>query len=282
MRRKVETEMADRQRQQDEARQKAASDAAAARRTEDDEKKAAETAENGLRLTTLDRQHVQVALAALGFGNAGTDGTLGARTREMIAAWQKARNNPPTGYLTGAQNQALLREAAPAVSRFDEEQKKLDEARKKADEEKARAEAANRAAPPPQAAAAPPAAAAPSSAAAATPKAGPDGTWKGTLQCTPSRNGGEILFHLLINVSGGSGTWVRPGSGPGTSGVQSVSIRVNGRDVAVSRVFVPGNQPGVQQTATMRAQFDGASTISGGGPEHNGGGRSCQIILTRP
>ena len=282
MRRKVETEMADRQRQQDEARQKAASEAAAARRTEDDEKKAAETAENGLRLTTLDRQHVQVALAALGFGNAGTDGTLGARTREMIAAWQKARNNPPTGYLTGAQNQALLREAAPAVSRFDEEQKKLDEARKKADEEKARAEAANRAAPPPQAAAAPPAAAAPSSAAAATPKAGPDGTWKGTLQCTPSRNGGEILFHLLINVSGGSGTWVRPGSGPGTSGVQSVSIRVNGRDVAVSRVFVPGNQPGVQQTATMRAQFDGASTISGGGPEHNGGGRSCQIILTRP
>ena len=123
----------------------------------------------------------------------------------MIAAWQKARNNPPTGYLTGAQNQALLRDAAPAVSRFDEEQKKLDEARKKADEEKAKAEAANRAAPPPpQAAAAPPAAPAPNSAAAATPKSGPDGTWKGTLQCTPSRNGGEFLFHLLINVSGGT------------------------------------------------------------------------------
>ena len=102
------------------------------------------------------------------------------------------------------------------------------------------------------------------------------------MQCTPSRHGGEFLFHLLIDVSGGTGTWVRPGSGPGTSGDQSVSIRVNGRDVVVSRVFVPNNQPGVQQTATMRAQFDGATTISGGGPEHNGGGRTCQILLTRP
>ena len=162
-----------------------ASEAAAARRTEDDEKKAAETAENGLRLTTLDRQHVQVALAALGFGNAGTDGTLGARTREMIAAWQKARNNPPTGYLTGAQNQALLREAAPAVSRFDEEQKKLDEARKKADEEKARAEAANRAAPPPPQAAAAPAASAPN--ARPRPRRNPDPTAPGRERCSAHR-----------------------------------------------------------------------------------------------
>src|SRR5712664_3009235 len=166
-RRKVETEMADKQRQQDEARQKAAGDAATTRKAEEDEKKAAEMAENGLRLTTLDRQHVQVALGALGFGSAGTDGTFGARTREMIAAWQKTHNNPPTGYLTGVQNQALLRDAGPAVSRFDEEQKKLDEARKKADEEKAKAEAAARAAAPPQAAVAPPTAPAPNSAAAA-------------------------------------------------------------------------------------------------------------------
>ena len=90
-----------------------------------------------------------------------------------------------------------------------------------------------------------------------------------------------MLFHLLINVVGGTGTWVRPGSGPGTGGVQSVSIRVNGRDVVVSRAYVPANQAGVQQTATMRAQFDGAATISGGGPEHNSGGRTCQIVLTR-
>ena len=82
-------------------------------------------------------------------------------------------------------------------------------------------------------------------------------------------------------MSGGTGTWVRPGSGSGTGGVQSVGIRVSGRDVVVSRVFTPANQPGTQQTATMRAQFDGGATISGGGPEHNGGGRTCQIVLTR-
>jgi serine/threonine protein kinase/peptidoglycan hydrolase-like protein with peptidoglycan-binding domain len=281
-RRKVEAEMADRQRQQDEARQKAESEAAAARKAEEDGKKSAEAAENALRLPVLDRQHLQVALTALGFRTAATDGNFAVRTREMIAAWQKTHNDPPTGYLTGAQSQALLRDAAPAIARFDEEQKKLEEMRKRADEEKARAEAAARAAPPPQPGVAPtPAPPAPNTAAATTPKSGPDGTWRGSLQCTPSRNGGEFLFHLLINVSGGAGTWVRPGSGPGTGGVHSIGIRVNGRDVVVSRVFTPANQPGSQLTATMHAQFDGASTISGAGPEASGGGRTCQIVLTR-
>ena len=241
-------------------------------------------AENALRLPVLDRQHLQVALTALGFRTAATDGNFAVRTREMIAAWQKTHNDPPTGYLTGAQSQALLRDAAPAIARFDEEQKKLEEIKKRADEEKARAEAAARAAPPPQPAVPPTPAPqpAPNTAAATTPRSEPDGTWRGSLQCTPSRNGGDFLFHLLINVSGGAGTWVRPGSGPGTGGVHSISIRVNGRDVVVSRVFTPANQPGVQQTATMHAQFDGASTISGAGPEANGGGRTCQIVLTRP
>ena len=282
-RRKVEAEMADRQRQQDEARQRAEAEAAALRKAEEDGKKSAEAAENALRLPVLDRQHLQVALTALGFRTAATDGNFAVRTREMIAAWQKVHNDPPTGYLTGAQSQALLRDAAPAIARFDEEQKKLEEMRKRADEEKARAEAAARGAPPPQPAVAPtPAPAAPNTAAATTPRSGPDGTWRGSLQCTPSRNGGEFLFHLLINVSGGAGTWVRPGSGPNTGGVHSISIRVNGRDVVVSRVFTPANQPGAQLTATMHAQFDGASTISGAGPEANGGGRTCQIVLTRP
>ncbi len=283
-RRKVTTEMADKQRQQDEARQKTEAEAATLRKAEEDAKKSAEVAENALRLPVLDRQHLQVALTALGFRTAATDGNFAVRTREMIAAWQKTHNDPPTGYLTGAQSQALLRDAAPAIARFDEEQKKLEEMRKRADEEKARAEAAARAAPPPQPAVPPTPAPqpAPNTAAATTPRSGPDGTWRGSLQCTPSRNGGEFLFHLLINVSGGAGTWVRPGSGPNTGGVHSISIRVNGRDVAVSRVFTPANQPGTQQTATMHAQFDGASSISGAGPEANGGGRTCQIVLTRP
>ena len=277
-RRKVEAEMADKQRQQDEARQKAEADAAA-------EKRAAEMAEIALRLTTLDRQHVQVALAALGFGGAGTNGAFGPRMRELIAAWQKAHNDPPTGYLTGAQNQALLRDAAPAVSRFDEEQKKLDEARKKADEDKAKAEAAARAAPPPpQAAVAPPpapAAPAPNSAAAATPKSGPDGTWRGTLQCTPSRNGGELLFHLLINVAGGTGTWVRPGSGPAPA---ASSRSASGSMDGTSWSRVSSRRP-ISRACSRPRPCTHSSTAArpsaAAGPEHNGGGRTCQIVLTR-
>jgi peptidoglycan hydrolase-like protein with peptidoglycan-binding domain len=275
-RRKIEAEMADKQRQQEDARQKAEADAAAKLRAEEDEKKAAEAAENLLRLPVLERQHLQVALTALGFRTAATDGNFSARTREMIAAWQKTHNDPPTGYLNGAQSQALLRDAAPAIARFDEEVKKLEE-RKKADEERAKAEASARAVPPPQ----PPPVAAPPSVASVAPRSGPDGSWHGTMHCTPSRNGGEITIPLSINVSGGTGTWVRPGSGPGTMGNQSVTIRINGQQVSVARVFVPNNQPGVQQTATMPARYDGANTISGSGPEASGGGRTCQISLSR-
>jgi peptidoglycan hydrolase-like protein with peptidoglycan-binding domain len=295
-RRKIEAEMADKQRQQetarqqaaaeaaerkrleDEARQKADADAAAKRKAEEDDKRAAEATENALRLAVPDRQHVQVALSALGFSTNGTDGTFGARTREMIAAWQKARNNPPTGFLTGAQNQALLKEAAPAISRFDDEQKKLEEAKKKADEEKAKAEAAARAAPPPTQQPPQVAAAAPPTTAA--PKAGTDGLWQGTYACTPSKHGGNFTINLQITVTGGAGSWVRPGSGPGTTGNQSVSIRINGSQVAVARVFSPQNQIGVFSTGTMVARYDG-NTITGSGPEQNSGGRTCDLSLAK-
>ena len=185
-------EAAEKKRQEDEARQKAEADAAAQRQADEAAKKIAEAGESGLRLTVLDRQHIQVALTALGFATGSTNGTFGSRTREMIANWQKSRNEPATGYLTGAQNQALLRDAAPAVARFDDEQKKLEDARKKAEEDKAKAEAAaNR--PAPAAAPAPPPAPAPTapSVAAAAPRSGPDGLWTGTYHCSPSRAGGS-------------------------------------------------------------------------------------------
>jgi peptidoglycan hydrolase-like protein with peptidoglycan-binding domain len=84
----------------------------------------AEAEEAALHLGTADRQRLQVALTALGFDTRGTDGAFGPRSREMIAAWQKARNHPETGYLTAAESQALLREAQPALQRFDEDKKK--------------------------------------------------------------------------------------------------------------------------------------------------------------
>jgi serine/threonine protein kinase/peptidoglycan hydrolase-like protein with peptidoglycan-binding domain len=271
-RRKVEAELAAKQREQDEARQKAEAEAAAAHKTAEDDKKAAEATENGLRLTPLDRQHVQAALSALGFDTGGTDGTFGAHTRDQIAAWQKSRNYPPSGYLTGAQNQALLREAAPAVARFDDEQKK------KADEEKAKAAAAAAApapVPPPQ----------PTSVAAATPsaaapaaKSGPDGVWRGTLHCTPSRGGGEFTTNFQVAVSGGVGTWFRPGTG--TAGMVSISLRISGQQVTVSRVYHPLNHADTTQTATLAARYDG-NAITGSGPEYNSGGRTCDISLAR-
>ena len=63
-------------------------------------------------------------------------------------------------------------------------------------------------------------------------------------------------------------------------GNQSLSIRVTGSQVVVSRVYTPGNRVGVFQTATMTARFEGNS-ITGSGQEHNSGGRTCDIALTR-
>ena len=48
----------------------------------------------------------------------------------MITAWQKARNQPTTGFLTAAQQQALLSEAAPALAKYDDDLKKADAAAK--------------------------------------------------------------------------------------------------------------------------------------------------------
>src|SRR5262245_30720022 len=111
-------------------------------------------------------------------------------------------------------------------------------------------------------------------------KAGPDGLWQGTYRCTPSRHGSNFTMNLQINVVGGTGTWVRPGSGPGTTGNQSLTIRINGPQVAVARVFSPQNQIGVFSTGTMTARYEG-TTITGSGPEHDSGGRNCDLSLTK-
>ena len=87
-----------------------------------------------------------MALTSLGFDTQGIDGVFGPRSRAMIQAWQQARNNPATGFLTAAQQQALLGQAASALAKFDEDQKKKAEAAAKAEAEaKAAAEAAARA-----------------------------------------------------------------------------------------------------------------------------------------
>ena len=132
---RLKAEAEARQKADAEARQKAAAEAqqkaAEAKQKADAEaaaQKLAETTEAALKFTPVDRQRIQVALTSLGFDTLGNDGIFGPRSREMISNWQRARNQPATGYLTAAQQQALLGEAAPAIAKYDEEQKKAEAA----------------------------------------------------------------------------------------------------------------------------------------------------------
>ncbi|WP_296341063.1 serine/threonine-protein kinase [Reyranella sp.] len=155
-----------------EAAAKAQEEAAAQLRAAEADRKGAEAAETALRLGHSDRQRLQVALTSLGFATGGSDGVFGARSREMIAAWQKKTGQAATGYLTHDQQTTLLREAAPALARYDEEQKRL-----------AQAPAPPPVAPPASPPASPPVsapAAPPASSASAPAAAGSAGQCEGT------------------------------------------------------------------------------------------------------
>src|SRR4029453_4347858 len=120
---------------------------------------------------------------SLGFDTHGFDGVFGPRSRDMIQGWQKARNQPTTGFLTGAQQQALLSEAAPAVARYDDELKKADAAAK------ARAAAAPTPAPGPAPAPAP---------------APPRSSYGGGVSCQDS-SGGRMDFPGATSFPWGRG-----------------------------------------------------------------------------
>jgi peptidoglycan hydrolase-like protein with peptidoglycan-binding domain len=242
-RQKSEQDAAARRQADEQARQKADSEQAMQRQVEAERRLVAEAAEGQLLLQPSDRQRVQAALTALGYDTRGTDGVFNPRTREMIGAWQGAKGYPATGFLTAGQYEAVLREAAPAL-----------------------AAAVPAPSPPPTA-----------SPAAAT---GVDGLWRGTYHCTPSRIAGDFTMHVQINVAGGTGIWLRPGSGPGTTGNQSLSVKISGAQVLVSRVHSIMGPPGTFATATMLARYENGM-ITGSGPEQNSGGRTCTINLTR-
>jgi peptidoglycan hydrolase-like protein with peptidoglycan-binding domain len=241
----------------DAARQKA--DAEAARRQSDEvDRKTAEAAETALRLGPADRQRLQVALTSQGFDTRGADGAFGARSREMIAAWQKARGMPSTGFLTAAQQQALLREAAPAVARFDdEEKKKADEAKRKAEEE-AKARAAAPTAPVPAA-----------PAPAATP-AGRDGLWFGALDCKTS---GRVS--VQGNVAGGAGSL--------SGGNRTLRVQITGDSMTISVSTLAGaagqtGGPVGGGSGTMSGKLSGRGVYAQGSV----GGDPCTVSLVGP
>ena len=257
-RQKIEAEA--KQKADAEAQQKAAADAAALA-----DKKAAETAETALRLSVPDRQRVQVALTSLGFDTRGADGAFGPRSRDMVAAWQKARNQPATGFLSGPQNQALLREAAPALQKYDEEQKKKEEDEKKKAEEarkKAEDEAKARAAAPAPAAAAP---AAPAAAPAAQPNvatAAPpggavvlDGTYTGSL--VVQGPGLDTLLHVSVKMANGGGT----GTVSNKCGPEAMKIRVDPSGRVSGELQFPHHICGASFPAKLSGQAEGNKGI---------------------
>ena len=201
---KAESEAATRQ-ADEAARQK--SEAAAAKAKSDAEtatqKKTAEAAENNLRLAQTDRQRLQVALTSLGFDTGSTDGVLGARSRDMIARWQQKAGMPATGFLTAAQRDQLLRSGAPAIARWEDDQKKADTAT---------------AAVAPQPPSAPPSPSPPSPAAAIQPRGVFDGEYRGRM----TTGGGTVTFTATVSDNHGLIISNKAGCSP-----QSFSIAIS-------------------------------------------------------
>ena len=94
------------------------------RKSEEQLKAEAEQAESALKLGTRDRQKIQVALTSLGFDTGWADGVFGPRSRRMIADWQSANGEPPTGFISADNKATLLAKAAPAITRWEEAQRR--------------------------------------------------------------------------------------------------------------------------------------------------------------
>jgi len=217
-------------------------------------KQKAEADEVALRLTIADRQRLQAALTSLGFDTQGTDGVFGPRTRQLIASWQGARGYPATGYLAVTQQAALLREAGPALTKRDEEEKrKADELRRKADED-AKAKAVP-----------PPGAAAPSNVSPPGPAGGGsrDGHWFGSLDCKVAGR---------ISVQG----MVSNGKGSLSGGGATVSLTIAGDNATISASG--GNISGQAQ-----GKINGRSIFTQGLVATNTNSpQSCSISLIGP
>jgi peptidoglycan hydrolase-like protein with peptidoglycan-binding domain len=196
-----------------------------------------------------------VALTSLGFDTRGSDGAFGPRTRETIAAWQKAHSRPSTGFLDGTQHQALLREAAPALQKYDEEQKKKEDEEKKKAEEDAKAKAAAAAATPPPSP--PPATTAPGGSTAF------DGRWTGASTLA---NGATQPLSVNVRNGEASGGWRNQRCGGDVT--FTVSIRPDGAFTVVLTGYNQGCQRGTNtftgavQGSTLAFTFGAGNSFS--------------------
>ena len=227
---KAEAEAALLRQAEEEVAKKTAADAAARRQTEPDAlatanrtatalptlNEEAATVESRLRLEPANRQRLQIALTSLGFDTRGDDGVFGPRSREMIASWQKAHNQRPTGFVTGTQQQALLKEAATALSEYDEQKKAEESVRTVAE------------------ASEPPANRPPGSA---------DGLWRGTYDCGRQGNGSFMPFTLKpeILLKGRTGTWYMAHPSWTNDQTLGISVSIDGTSVLVTRLNFGGS-----------------------------------------
>jgi peptidoglycan hydrolase-like protein with peptidoglycan-binding domain len=226
------------------AKAKAEADAALA------EKKAAEAGETALKLAPLDRQHAQVALTGIGFDTRGKDGAFGPRSREMIAAWQKARNQAATGFLDPAQLQALLKEGGAAIAKYDLDQKKNEEAKRKSDEVAAKAASAVPASPAPSPAA-------PLPTAASGSVASFDGAYRGSFSIPFSNVSNNNLAQLTLRLSNGAGSGVLTMTGNQVAmsdGTLTVRISANGDLTGQGEMVEPS---GLKDKFNVRGHADG-------------------------
>jgi class 3 adenylate cyclase/peptidoglycan hydrolase-like protein with peptidoglycan-binding domain len=232
--------VASERRQQAETEVLAAANKTAAGTAKANEEAAA--AENQLHLEPADRRRLQVALTSLGFDTHGDDGVFGLRSREMIAHWQKARHQPATGFVTRAQQQALLKEAAATLSKYDEQKMAAEDVRI-----------------PAEASATPP----------ADPPESPDGLWRGTYEC--GRNGNTYPFTLKpeMHLKGGTGAWY-PATPSLTNGQTfGISVSIEGTNVLVTRRVAGGSSTGT----TLLGRLEGNSIWAGN--------NICTIVLVR-
>ena len=242
----------------EEALQKAEA-AAKAKGDAEGQKKVAEAAEKALRLEPTDRQRVQVALSSIGFDTRGSDGVFGPRSREMIGAWQKARNQPETSFLNAAQQQVLLKEASAAVGKFDAEQKKADEEKKAADEARSRI-----------AAAAP--VNIPSSGTSSTPA---DGLWRGIYECGRDGNTNPMALKPEFRVTNGSGIWYPQNYVANANNLLVVSIRSIQLSIVGSNVTA--RQLGLVSSSTPAQELSGRVD----GDTIRASNKFCTLALTR-
>src|SRR5205807_4900911 len=135
-------------------------------------------------------------------------------------AWQKSRNQPATGFVGAPEQKALLKDAAVAVGKFDDEQKKADDEKKAAEEARARS-----------AAAAP--VDLPTGGTSPTPA---DGLWRGAYECGRDGNAPRVTLKPEFSVINGSGTWHVPaGGGAQNDWTNGLQISIDGSNVTAQR-----------------------------------------------